>query len=78
MEFKGTKDLAFYKANAEENYITTPISVLRYISELEKQKAPEMLEVLIESEDYLRNVVNNKFLANKIEKLIKEATEINP
>jgi hypothetical protein len=31
------KDLAYWKANAEEDYITTPISVLRYISELEKE-----------------------------------------
>lgn len=31
------KDLTYWKNNAEEDYITTPISVLRYISELEKQ-----------------------------------------
>lgn len=31
------KDLNYYKNNAEENYIQTPISVLRYITELEKQ-----------------------------------------
>lgn len=31
-----TKDLAYYRANAEENYLTTPISVLMYIQELEK------------------------------------------
>lgn len=31
------KDLEFYRKNAEENYLTTPISVLRYISELEKE-----------------------------------------
>lgn len=30
------KDLKYYKANAEEDYITTPISVLRYITELEE------------------------------------------
>jgi hypothetical protein len=30
------KDLAYWKANAEEDYIAVPISVLRYISELEK------------------------------------------
>jgi hypothetical protein len=30
------KDLEFYRKNAEENYITTPISVLRYITELEE------------------------------------------
>jgi hypothetical protein len=29
------KDLKYYKENAEEDYITTPISVLRYITELE-------------------------------------------
>jgi len=30
------KDLNFYRINAEEDYLITPISVLRYISELEK------------------------------------------
>ncbi len=30
------KDLAYWKANAEEDYLKVPISVLRYISELEK------------------------------------------
>ena len=30
------KDLEYWRLNAEEDYITTPISVLRYISELEK------------------------------------------
>jgi len=29
------KDLVYYATNAEENYEETPISVLRYISELE-------------------------------------------
>jgi hypothetical protein len=29
------KDLAYYRANAEEDYVKVPISVLRYISELE-------------------------------------------
>jgi hypothetical protein len=32
-----TKNLDYWKANAEEDYIGTPISVLRYISELEKE-----------------------------------------
>lgn len=31
------KDLEYWKDNPEEDYITTPISVLRYISELEKE-----------------------------------------
>ena len=31
-----TEDLEYYKKNAEEDYLKTPISVLRYITELEK------------------------------------------
>ena len=34
---KQKKDLEYWKKNAEEDYITTPISVLRYITELEKR-----------------------------------------
>jgi hypothetical protein len=36
-EPKQEKDLAYWKANAEEDYIKVPISVLRYITELEKR-----------------------------------------
>ena len=36
MEKTETKDLNYYKNNCEEDYIKTPISVLRYISELEE------------------------------------------
>lgn len=32
-----TKDLNYWKNNCKEDYLHTPISVLRYISELEKQ-----------------------------------------
>ena len=34
-EIKDKKDLNYWKANAEEDYLHTPISVLRYITELE-------------------------------------------
>ena len=37
------KDLAYWKANAEEDYLHVPISVLRYISEFEKQMKEECL-----------------------------------
>ena len=30
------KDLNYYKQNCEEDYVTTPISVLRYITQLEE------------------------------------------
>jgi hypothetical protein len=40
------KDLDYYKSNAEEEYIKTPISVLRYISELESNTQAKVLEAL--------------------------------
>jgi hypothetical protein len=49
-EVKEVKDLAYYKANAEEDYLQVPISVLRYISQLEqeqdKNKFSEEMEML--------------------------------
>lgn len=38
---KSTKDLNYYKNNCIEDYVNTPISVLRYISELEEQVKQE-------------------------------------
>lgn len=35
------KDLNYWKKNAEEDYIKTPISVVRYITELEKLVLPQ-------------------------------------
>ena len=43
MEKTETKDLNYYKNNCEEDYIKTPISVLRYITELEKKNEAEQL-----------------------------------
>ena len=31
------KSLKYYRLNAEEDYMTTPISVLRYITEAERE-----------------------------------------
>jgi hypothetical protein len=36
-KIQAEKDLAYWKKNADDSYADTPISVLRYISELEKQ-----------------------------------------
>jgi hypothetical protein len=85
MEFKGTTKLAYYKENSEEDYIKTPISVLRYISELEshseKSCAPDMLEMLEETfklTDKLQMPTEFEIsqLRNKLFHLIKKATEI--
>ena len=50
------KDLEFYKSNAEEDYMNTPISVLRYITELENNTQAEVLEAL---ENEFTNYENN-------------------
>jgi hypothetical protein len=48
---KQVKDLAFYKANAEEDYLQVPISVIRYISqleqELEKRYSEEQVKIIL-------------------------------
>ena len=46
------KDLNYWKNNAEEDYLKVPISVLRYITELEKQQErsyseEEVLDILL-------------------------------
>tara|TARA_R110002072_G_scaffold289524_1_gene456601 strand:- start:105 stop:323 length:219 start_codon:yes stop_codon:yes gene_type:complete len=51
------KDLKYYKDNAEEDYIKTPISVLRYITELEEVKQNKLL--------ILYGVVKRFFARNK-------------
>lgn len=54
------KDLAYWKNNAEENYMTTPISVLKYITELEthietiKAQLPSNEEVIAK---WMRNKI---------------------
>ena len=73
------KDLAYWKANAEEDYMKVPISVLRYISELEKQKysEEEVLKLLIYSKDRfgggsLENYVSDSEVKNWFEQLKKK------
>jgi hypothetical protein len=45
------KDLKYYKDNCEEDYLHTPISVLRYITELEKitETKPLIIDSVVES-----------------------------
>lgn len=57
------KDLNYYKNNAEENYITTPISVLRYITELEKEVGNKQLDLC---------GVGKSFTAKQIVELLEE------
>ena len=50
------KDLKYWKNNCEEDYLHTPISVLRYISELEKSFTENKINIdskkeLLESVD---------------------------
>jgi hypothetical protein len=49
---KNTKDLNYYKNNCEEDYIKTPISVLRYITELEQALQLLQTAVIVRSEQF--------------------------
>ena len=43
------KDLKYYKENAEEDYLTTPISVLRYIGEVQRSRNTLIVLVSVSS-----------------------------
>jgi len=49
---ESTKDLNYYKNNCEEDYINTPISVLRYITELEQALQLQQTGVIKSLPDY--------------------------
>lgn len=73
-EYHG-KPIEYWKNNAEEDYSKTPISVLKYISILEEQKAPEMLEMLKELIN-LHELGHEIGQYDKARELVREATEI--
>lgn len=55
------KDLKYWKNNCEEDYLHTPISVLRYISELEKSIEKSFTEN--EVRDLLSTQRGNSYVA---------------
>jgi len=56
-----SKDLAYYKSNAEEDYLAVPISVLRYISKLEQQERSYSEEDMIK---FMQFIVSKEELEN--------------
>jgi hypothetical protein len=65
------KDLEYYKRNCEEDYKTTPISVLRYITELEyAQSKPETVEAKSSTltKDEVKGWIGSKDVEAKEEK----------
>jgi hypothetical protein len=58
------KDLAYWKNNCEENYLTTPISVLRYITELEKSIQLMQAAVVGQSEQFYCNQDDGEYNNN--------------
>ena len=59
---KNIKDLNYYKNNCEENYITTPISVLRYINELEQ--ALQLHKTNVSNQCLHENTTHQKLTCN--------------
>jgi hypothetical protein len=62
---KQEKDINYWKNNCEEDYITTPISVLRYISELEKLFAYPQQETMYKEDTCKIN--GNTYITNEEE-----------
>ena len=54
------KGLDYWKANAEEDYMTTPISVLRYITELENKVNNVVLDDVMFEPCHLFSECKNK------------------
>jgi hypothetical protein len=68
------KDINYWKNNCEENYITTPISVLRYISELEKLVTPHQQETYLKQIDQTNPVTKGSTaLVQEISDEVEEA-----
>lgn len=64
------KDLAYYKANAEEDYLQVPISVLRYISQLEQVYSEEDMK---QFGDWCRNaLLNTEYGFEKLDKHLEQ------
>jgi len=60
MEKYHEKTVEYWKQNAEENYLTTPISVLKYITVLEEQ-----------AEQLRKHAVSSSFLADEFHEWIE-------
>ena len=67
------KDLEYWKNNAEEDYLHTPISVLKYITELEKYSAPDLLEALINLTNTCEKYFSKDFDLREAKKAIEKA-----
>jgi hypothetical protein len=80
-ESKQEKDINYWKNNCEEDYITTPISVLRYISELEKLSTQEEISDNQSTTDLIDAAIWSLSLDDKmkvwrlIDKLVEEEKE---
>lgn len=63
---KKIENIEYWKDNAEEDYIKTPISVLKYISELEELMNTEQKLPMHLISDILSYEVNSTWWASKI------------
>ncbi len=64
------KDLNYWKNNCEEDYLHTPISVLRYISELEKSSTENETDIDLKKELLEFLEANNNFGLEEPEKVV--------
>ena len=62
--------LKYWKNNAEEDYLTTPISVLKYISELEK-----LAPIELPSNEEIKDKSFNKFTQSNARTCFEEGAK---
>lgn len=67
------KTLSYWKENGEEDYKTTPISVLKYISELESTKNDLVINLVACKTAFIIEGYDKKALT-EIDESIKKAT----
>ena len=73
------KDLNYYKNNCEEDYLHTPISVLRYITELEKEVESKALSIADFSNSWLSPIESERnWQENHIKKIWQGYPNICP
>ena len=66
------KTLSYWKENGEEDYKTTPISVLKYISELEKNNS-KLSEVSKDLCKTIENIATETLLEDKEIEVLNKA-----
>lgn len=68
MEKYHVNTVEYYKQNAEENYATTPISVLKYITVLEEQAEQLRKHAVVQRSEQLKAFIDEFIESTELDK----------